>query len=88
MQTAFFGSEDYGQEELVAEMTAAFLCGETHISPPVIDNQAAYIQSWLRAIKHDAKMLVFAAAQAQRSADFILGRSEAEAKAHLDQEAA
>lgn len=74
MQTAFFGSEDYGQEELVAEMSAAFLCGETHISPPVIDNQAAYIQSWLRAIKKDSKMLVFAAAQAQRAADFILGK--------------
>lgn len=81
MQIAFFGSDDYGQEELVAEMAAAFLCGETHISPPVIDNQAAYIQSWLRAIKRDSKMLVFAAAQAQRAADFILGKGDAESTA-------
>ena len=72
-ETSFFGSADYGQEELVAEMTAAFLCGESGISPAVIENQAAYLQGWLKAIKKDAKLLVFAAGQAQKAADYILG---------------
>lgn len=77
-ETAFFGSTEYGQEELVAEMSAAFLCGHCRISPPVIDNQAAYIASWLRAIRKDSKLLVFAAAQAQKAADFILGAVQSE----------
>jgi antirestriction protein ArdC len=77
-QTAFFGSADYGQEELVAEMTAAFLCGESRISPPVIDNQAAYLAGWLRTIKQDAKLVVVAAGQAQRAADYILGKGAAD----------
>jgi antirestriction protein ArdC len=77
-QTAFFGSADYGQEELVAEMAAAFLCGASRISPPVIDNQTAYISEWLKTIKRDAKLVVIAASQAQRAADYILGHSAME----------
>ena len=72
--TVSFGSSDYGQEELVAEMGAAFLCGHCRIEQPVIDNQAAYIGSWLKTIRADAKLVVMAAAQAQKAADFILGK--------------
>ena len=73
-ESSFFGSLDYGQEELVAEMGAAFLCSHCRISQPVIDNQAAYLGSWLRTIRSDAKLVVVAAAQAQKAADFILGK--------------
>jgi antirestriction protein ArdC len=38
----------YSLEELIAEMGAAFLCAEAEISPAVIENQAAYIQGWLK----------------------------------------
>jgi antirestriction protein ArdC len=38
-----FGSADYGKEELVAEMSAAFLCSHAGIQPTVIENQAAYL---------------------------------------------
>jgi antirestriction protein ArdC len=38
-----------------------------------IENSAAYIQSWLKALKNDSKMVVLAAAQAQRAADYIQG---------------
>ena len=41
---AAFGSKDYSQEELVAEMGAAFLCGHCRIENRTIDNSAAYIQ--------------------------------------------
>ena len=43
-----FGSTNYSKEELVAEMTAAFLCGETGIENQTIDNSAAYINGWLK----------------------------------------
>lgn len=72
-----FGSQDYSKEELVAEFGSAFLCAEAGISPAVIDNQSAYIQGWLKALKNDNKLLINAAAQAQKAADFIMGRKEA-----------
>ena len=71
-----FGSQDYSKEELVAEFGSAFLCAEAGISPAVIENQTAYIQGWLKALKNDNKLLINAAAQAQKAADFIMGRKE------------
>ena len=70
-----FGSHAYGREELTAEMTAAFLCGEAGIVPAVIDNNAAYIASWIKTIKEDTQAVVKAAAAAQRAADHILDRT-------------
>jgi antirestriction protein ArdC len=69
---AAFGSETYSKEELVAEMTAAMLCGTAGIEN-TYENSAAYIASWLKALKSDNKMIVQAAAQAQKAADYILG---------------
>lgn len=68
-----FGSALYAKEELVAEMTASFLCAKAGIDMDIVDNTAAYIGSWLKALKNDRRMVVFAAAQAQKAADFILG---------------
>lgn len=70
-----FGSHDYSKEELVAEMTAAFLCGHCAIDNATVENSAAYIQSWLRALRNNKSLLVSAAAQAQKAADLILGRT-------------
>lgn len=67
-----FGSAVYSQEELVAEMGAAFLCGHCGIDAAVIDNSASYIAGWLKQLKGDPKMVVMAGAQAQKAADFIL----------------
>lgn len=68
-----FGDEDYAQEELVAEMTAAFLTGHCGLESVVIEDQALYIQEWLKALRNDKKLVVIAAAQAQKAADYILG---------------
>ena len=69
---AAFGGKDYSQEELVAEMGSAFLCGHCGIAERIIDNSAAYIQGWLRRLRNDKSLVVFAAAQAQKAVDFIL----------------
>jgi antirestriction protein ArdC len=68
-----FGTPDYGREELVAEMAAAFLCGQVGIQPAVIGNQAAYIQGWLKQLKQDKKLVISAAGAAQKAADWICG---------------
>jgi antirestriction protein ArdC len=73
-----FGSTPYAREELVAEMGAAFLAGHAGIVERTIDNSAAYVASWLQRLKEDTKLVVQAAAQAQKAADFILGKQYAE----------
>jgi antirestriction protein ArdC len=71
---ASFGSHDYGREELVAEMTAAFLCAEAGIEA-TFDNSSAYLSSWIATIKEDNRAVVTAAGAAQRAADHILDRT-------------
>jgi antirestriction protein ArdC len=69
-----FGDTNYSREELCAEMGAAYLCGVAGIGNETVTNSAAYIQGWLNKLRNDKKMLVQAAAQAQKAADFILGK--------------
>jgi antirestriction protein ArdC len=77
MDPARFGSHAYSKEELVAEMTAAYLCGHCAIDTATLDNTAAYIDSWLGVLRGDSRLVVHAAAQAQKAADWILGRTVA-----------
>jgi len=80
LEPSYFGSHEYSKEELVAEMGAAFLCGHSGIVNTTIENSAAYIKGWLKALKNDKTLLVHAAAQAQKAADYILN-----SKAETDQ---
>lgn len=75
MEKNGFGSMPYCKEELVAELGSAFLCGQAEIVDRTIDNSAAYIEGWLDSLKDDPTLIVYAAAQAQKAADFILGRT-------------
>jgi len=68
-----FGSVRYAKEELVAEMGAAYLCGVCGIENETVNNSAAYLKGWLECLRSDPKMLVQAAAQAQKAVDHILG---------------
>lgn len=71
--TAHFGNEEYSKEELVAEIGAASLLNHCGLeTPKTFKNSAAYIQSWLQALKNDKKMIVSAASKASRAVDFIL----------------
>lgn len=64
----------YAEEELVAEMGASFLCAHAGIIEAELENSAAYLQSWINALKSkDAKgWIIRAASQAQKAADYIL----------------
>ena len=68
-----FGSNPYSRKELVAEMGAAFLCGHCEIENTTLLQSASYIQHWLERLKDDRKLVVHAAAQAQKACDFVLG---------------
>ncbi len=67
-----FGTEQYAIEELTAEMGAAYLKSKAGIPMEKLENNAAYIQSWLKRLKEDKKFIVHASAQAQKATDYIL----------------
>ena len=72
-EVAPFGSPTYSREELVAELASAFVCGHTGIDCPALDeNTAAYFAGWIGVLRGDSKLIVQAAAQAQRASDWIL----------------
>ena len=77
VNVARFASHAYSCEELVAEMTAAFLSARCGIER-TLDNSAAYIAGWLRVLRRDARMVVVAGAQAQKAAEWILDERKAE----------
>jgi antirestriction protein ArdC len=67
-----FGSGQYAREELAAQMTSSLLCAQTGIdNPEIFDNSASYIAGWLSALNNDHKLVITAAAQAQRACDLI-----------------
>lgn len=74
---AHFGSGDYGQEELTAELTAAFICAEIGLSNETQErNSVAYLKNWMHTIKADKKMFVMAAGRATKAANLILNKNE------------
>jgi antirestriction protein ArdC len=65
-----FGSVLYAKEELVAEMTSAFVCASLGIVPTV--RHADYIGSWLELMRGDDRAIVRAASAASKAADYLL----------------
>src|SRR5665213_3129540 len=68
--TGSFGSKKYVFEELIAEISAAYLCASLGITPTV--RHAEYIGSWLEVLREDDRAIVRAASQASKAADYLL----------------
>jgi antirestriction protein ArdC len=73
MAVAAFGSEDYSFEELVAELTSAYLCAKLAIDN-TLENSSAYIQHWLKALRDDKTMLLKASGKATAAIDHIMAK--------------
>lgn len=66
-----FGDNLYSKEELVAECGSnmlAMLCG---IENKVPDNSIAYVQSWIKALNNDHKLVIHASSQANKAVDWL-----------------
>lgn len=71
--TAHFGNEEYSKEELVAEIGAAALVNHAGLeTSSSFRNSAAYVQSWLKALQNDKRLIVSAAGQAEKACSLIL----------------
>lgn len=75
LKKASFGSEIYSKEELTAEISAAALLNTLGIETDhSVQNSSAYICGWLKALQNDRRLIVQAAGQAEKAANFILNR--------------
>ena len=71
---AFFGSEAYSKEELVAEIGASALVNHVGLETSnSLRNNVAYIQNWLRVLKDDKRFIVSASGRAEKAVNLILG---------------
>ncbi|MDT1064182.1 zincin-like metallopeptidase domain-containing protein [Paracoccus sp. CPCC 101403] len=61
----------YAFEELIAEIGNCMLCAQLGLVPD-FGQSAAYVESWLRALQDDKRMIFKAATEAQKAADFLL----------------
>ena len=68
-----WGDEGYAQEELVAELGAAFLCADLGLDLRPRRDHADYIGDWLRVLKNDRRFVFAAAAHAQKACDYLHG---------------
>ena len=72
-KTAFFGSEDYSKEELIAEIGAAALVNQAGLeTASSFRNSAAYVQNWLSVLRNDKRFIVSAAVKAEKAVNLIL----------------
>ena len=68
-----FGSENYSKEELVAELGASALVNFLGIETTgSFKNNAAYIQSWIKQLRDDSKLIVHASGRAEKAVNYIL----------------
>jgi antirestriction protein ArdC len=72
--TTRFGTQAYAAEELVAELTSAFLCAHQGIKGEL--RHASYIDSWLKLLRSDDRAIFTASSKASQAADFLRGFSE------------
>ena len=73
-KTAFFGSEAYSKEELIAEMASCFLVNHAGLeTPSSFRNNVAYIQNWLQVLRNDKRFIVSASTKAEKAVNMILG---------------
>lgn len=71
--TAHFGNESYSKEELVAEIGAAALMNYAGLeTASTFRNSAAYVQSWLTALRNDKRLIVTASGAASKAFEYII----------------
>jgi antirestriction protein ArdC len=64
-----FNEKSYAAEELVAELTAAFLCAHLNIKGEL--RHAEYINNWIQLLKEDDRAIFTASSKASQAANFL-----------------
>jgi antirestriction protein ArdC len=64
-----FGSREYAAEELIAEITAAFLCAEFGFNNDL--RHSGYIATWIDLLRSDKRAFFTACSKASNAADYL-----------------
>lgn len=75
--------QDYAREELVAEIGASILAQSAGLSLD-LEQTAAYVGGWLKALNDDHSLIITAAQQAQKAVDRITAQQAIEVEEDLD----
>ena len=67
-----FGDEKYAKEELVAELTAANVGYALGFDSRILDNNAAYLDSWISVLKENPKFIVSVMADVNKASAMVL----------------
>jgi len=67
-----FGDAGYALEELVAELASAFIGAHIGLPADHLEDHAAYIDGWLKALSDNPSSFLTAASKAQAAADWVL----------------
>lgn len=68
------GSKDYGYEELIAELTACFICPQFGLDN--VKSNASYLNAWIRTLRENPQILSGVATEASKAHDFLCAFSE------------
>jgi antirestriction protein ArdC len=69
LTTPPYDRRDYGFEELVAELTASFVCAEYGID--TIDRASTYLGAWIKMLKEHPRAIIKAASQASKAVEYL-----------------
>lgn len=68
-----FGDPAYAFEELVAELSAAYLSADLAITVEPREDHASYLAGWIKALKDDNRAIFRAASYAEKACDYLHG---------------
>jgi antirestriction protein ArdC len=66
-----FGNPTYAFEELIAELGAAYVCADLAISAEPRPDHAAYLASWIKALRDDNRAIFRAASYAEKACGYL-----------------
>ena len=67
-----FGDDSYAKEELIAELGGAMLSGISRVDATPRADHARYLNGWIKGLKEQPKMIMTAASNAEKAAQYIL----------------
>jgi HK97 family phage prohead protease len=70
-----FGSPEYAQEELIAEIASAFFMAAHGLTPEPREDHAQYLASWLKKLKSDPDAMKKAFGEAQKAHEYAISKS-------------
>ena len=68
-----------GLSGYIAEIGNCMTCARLGLTPD-FDQSGAYVQSWLRALKDDKRLIFKAASEAQKAAEWLMKDQQIEAE--------